>query len=275
MPDDPSQQYSSSLGNRQSLTGLGSMQPELDHSLGRSRNKNVLNAKRSNESSRPDVIQEVSEPTTPDSHFTAQPSPPSALSDMLRKSPAFEEETRGLDEESLCGGNGVQPVVVGEGIISQPNEETTLLLKKAASGLDDGETSKYGSVRDVEGQRLPRGSVSARFRNAIDHKMEAGARICRTISSPKSWDMRDVWVHCVRQPASYIPSVILGLLLNILDALSYGERLCSWNRSIGLTLYRHDLVSPRPADIREFGSRRNLNILRKLHCVTASIFFRW
>ncbi|CAO3663502.1 unnamed protein product [Rhizopus stolonifer] len=30
------------------------------------------------------------------------------------------------------------------------------------------------------------------------------------------------WLHCVTQPIQYIPAVILGLLLNLLDAISYG-----------------------------------------------------
>lgn len=31
------------------------------------------------------------------------------------------------------------------------------------------------------------------------------------------------WLDCIRQPISYIPAVILGLLLNLLDAISYGN----------------------------------------------------
>lgn len=31
-----------------------------------------------------------------------------------------------------------------------------------------------------------------------------------------------IWMHCLTQPISYIPAVILGLLLNLLDAISYG-----------------------------------------------------
>ncbi|CEG82350.1 Putative Sulfate transporter family protein [Rhizopus microsporus] len=30
------------------------------------------------------------------------------------------------------------------------------------------------------------------------------------------------WLHCITQPIQYIPAVILGLLLNLLDAISYG-----------------------------------------------------
>lgn len=45
----------------------------------------------------------------------------------------------------------------------------------------------------------------------------------RTIASPKTWNARTLWGSVIAKPASYIPAVILGLLLNVLDALSYGE----------------------------------------------------
>ncbi|KAI9486113.1 MAG: sulfate transporter family-domain-containing protein [Benjaminiella poitrasii] len=37
-------------------------------------------------------------------------------------------------------------------------------------------------------------------------------------SNPKRWIMK----NCIKQPINYIPAVILGLLLNLLDAISYG-----------------------------------------------------
>jgi len=47
-------------------------------------------------------------------------------------------------------------------------------------------------------------------------------RVVRVVTNPKSWNTHDVWNYGIRQPGSYIPPVLLGLLLNILDALSYG-----------------------------------------------------
>lgn len=38
----------------------------------------------------------------------------------------------------------------------------------------------------------------------------------RQLRNPK------IWMSCFTQPISYIPAVILGLLLNLLDAISYG-----------------------------------------------------
>ena len=40
---------------------------------------------------------------------------------------------------------------------------------------------------------------------------------------PKNWDRKAIWDTTVVAPVSCLPAVCVGLLLNILDALSYGE----------------------------------------------------
>ena len=40
--------------------------------------------------------------------------------------------------------------------------------------------------------------------------------------NPKTWDRQTVWQKGIVHPVSLLPAVLLGLLLNILDALSYG-----------------------------------------------------
>ncbi|KAF2211438.1 hypothetical protein CERZMDRAFT_112543 [Cercospora zeae-maydis SCOH1-5] len=42
------------------------------------------------------------------------------------------------------------------------------------------------------------------------------------VVDPKSWDARKIYHTVIVQPVSTLPSVFLGLLLNLLDALSYG-----------------------------------------------------
>ena len=184
----------------------------------------VYSPKRWNESSRPEAIPEVSEPASPKSTCPKRNlPPPSVLSAMLEAPQTFGE---GDDDdetftESPLEGESVQPVVVSEGIISQPSERTTLLLRKAAYGSEDAPT--YGSLHDLENQRVAKESSMIKIRRALTQTQEKGARIGRTVISPKSWDKRAIWVHVIRQPANYVPPVILGLLLNILDALSYGK----------------------------------------------------
>lgn len=50
----------------------------------------------------------------------------------------------------------------------------------------------------------------------------AGPKLNRIISNPKSWNIRQIAIKVVVQPVSMLPAVFLGLLLNLLDALSYG-----------------------------------------------------
>ncbi|RHZ74684.1 hypothetical protein CDV55_108370 [Aspergillus turcosus] len=93
--------------------------------------------------------------------------------------------------------------------------ERTSLLNKTAQSKPFHE---YGAAEDIESQDL----LTEREPDAQPHAL-TGIRSCfRLLASPKSWDPRAVWQHGVVYPASLLPSVFLGLLLNILDALSYG-----------------------------------------------------
>lgn len=270
MPGIASQQLNSSFDNRQPLPGASSTQSNLDPSPGRVRDKNLLSPRRSNDLSHPEVIVEGSEPASPDSLPTLRHSPSSALTDMLRKPPGVEEEISDLDEEVFNDGKGVLPVVVGEAIISQPNERTSLLLKYAAHALDGA--PKYDSTHDVESQELPHDKVAIKIRRGLTHKKERAARISTAVLSPKSWDKRALWVQGVRKPAGYIPSVILGLLLNILDALSYGTIPLLSRHPFWLKFHRHDSISAWPAHICSSWSRWDFHVLRKLYCVAARVF---
>lgn len=168
----------------------------------------------SNSSPRPEAIQEVSEPTSPSSSHSSQQSQcQSALTEMIRNSPPTEEDSHGTDEDELPATADVHPVTVQEGIISQPSEQTTLLGKRTA----------YGSIKDLEGQQVARPEPKSRIRVAMQQSKAQTARIVRVASNPKSWNRQEILEYGIYIPASLVPCVILGLLLNILDALSYGE----------------------------------------------------
>ena len=167
-----------------------------------------------NTSPRPKMIQEVSEPTSPQSSYSSQkPQCQSALTDLFRNSPSAEGDSYGTDEDELLATAGVHAVTVREGIISQPSEHTTLLNKRTA----------YGSIKDLEGQQVTTLEPKKRIRAILKRSKEQAARIVRVASNSKSWDRQQLWESGVRQPASFMPPVILGLLLNVLDALSYGK----------------------------------------------------
>lgn len=190
--------------------------------LGKHFSQDTIKRQSSNDTSRPDVIAEVAEPPSPDSASSSQQSPPSSiLSEMLRNSPGTNEISNKQEESMSFDGDILQPAIVGQGIISRPDERTSLLFRKTAYGSESSRGCGY--TKDIESQRLPRESPMTKFRRCLTQTGESGARLGRVITSPKSWDKRDLWVYGIREPANYIPPVILGLLLNILDALSYGR----------------------------------------------------
>lgn len=76
----------------------------------------------------------------------------------------------------------------------------------------------YGAIEDVESQ----GGAMTRSLNLFTKRVSTLAKGPRILSNPKSWDRRTIWQEGVVYPVSLIPAVLLGLLLNILDALSYG-----------------------------------------------------
>lgn len=168
----------------------------------------------SNTSSRPEAIQEVPEPTSSQSSHSSQMSHgQSALTELIRNSPPTEEDIPETEEDELHATASLYAVTVREGIISQPSEQTTLRGKRTA----------YGSIKDLEGQQVARAEPENRIRAVLQRSRERTVCIVRAVSNLKSWDRRYVLEYGVRQPASFVPPVILGLLLNILDALSYGD----------------------------------------------------
>jgi SulP family sulfate permease len=95
----------------------------------------------------------------------------------------------------------------------EPDTEHTFLLPKSQSKL----TQNYGTS-DVENQR----AAPKRSPNFLNTGLSTVAHYSRTFSNPKTWNKRAIWEEAVVYPASLVPAVLLGLLLNILDALSYG-----------------------------------------------------
>lgn len=180
----------------------------------------------SNESSRPDVIREVSEPVSPGSLKSSRKSTAtSALSDLIRNFLPAEEESvegsMGTEETDELNSDGVLAVTVDKGIISQPTERTGLLLRRVMSGHD--RSSSYDSIPDLESQKLSGTGVTSRIHQVVTRMRLHSSLVIKRISNPESWDRQAIWRYGFCRPVGYVPAVILGLLLNILDALSYGK----------------------------------------------------
>ncbi|EPS42819.1 hypothetical protein H072_3208 [Dactylellina haptotyla CBS 200.50] len=124
----------------------------------------------------------------------------------------------------------------------------TVVQDDNSSFGDPGTTERDGLLSRGQGNYQPSydsispGDAEAQTNNRTGRKFgsaeEINARnayICSLamrIASPKSWDKRAIWRNAVVAPVSTLPAVILGLLLNVLDGLSYGMILFPLGESI-------------------------------------------
>lgn len=104
-------------------------------------------------------------------------------------------------------------------------EATPLLTRISISKLDSN------AKVDVEHQ-----DFSDKKRNTFQLVLSTARRRTRKtlhiLANPRQWDHRVVFEHGVKQPLRLLPCVFLGVLLNVLDALSYGMILFPLGESI-------------------------------------------
>ncbi|KAI0395740.1 sulfate transporter family protein [Xylariaceae sp. FL0594] len=165
-------------------------------------------------------IEEVSEPSSPDEDLDfVEDAGPSILASMLRRSSPEGEtlsappndggEVRATSETPLDADQASAAPHPSEGL-----SETTPLLVPTRH-----RSSCAGDIGDLEGQK-PRDAwyAHASIRGKAAHMMHGTAAFL----DPKTWNRQAIWEKGVVDPIRCLPAVIVGLLLNILDALSYG-----------------------------------------------------
>lgn len=156
---------------------------------------------------------------------------PSVIANLLRKSPpesalgdsaAVSEDDDDEDDNETVRPSERRRKSSTRSARHSVSENTPLLSRRVSH------PEGRGSV-DLEEQK-------PKARKAWLHSMVQGThevkdRLASTVgvvANPRRWDGKQVWQNAVLKPASCLPSVAVGLLLNILDALSYGEwHLCS------------------------------------------------
>ncbi|KAL5617763.1 hypothetical protein FOBRF1_006511 [Fusarium oxysporum] len=88
-------------------------------------------------------------------------------------------------------------------------------------------------LSDLEGQKSQARRLWIRDLVEVGHKMEERMIYGVAVAvNPSRWDRKALWHNCVLTPVSCLPAVAVGLLLNILDALSYGMILFPLGRPI-------------------------------------------
>ncbi|KAJ9292595.1 hypothetical protein DTO271G3_8664 [Paecilomyces variotii] len=136
----------------------------------------------------------------------------SALTEMIRNSPPNDTGSQEDGEGQLTPRPAL--TVTDESELSD-NEQTSLIRKPSRSS---NQQQGYGSIGDIENQ-IP---AVRRKENIFTLAHSKGEQFRRFVLNPKSWDRRTIWKEGVVRPVSLLPAVFLGLLLNLLDALSYG-----------------------------------------------------
>ena len=186
-----------------------------------------------------DIIQEESEPASPQGHsplLSWKAPGTSALTDMFRRPTPPElsldqGEQSDLDITNRTSQSRTSTKVSTEqglqGINSDATnlpatERTSLIPRLSASESHDHSIPQ--AQQDLEGQE----TVTMRWSWSKMHRLilwprEKGFTLARTLKNPKKWDRAALWRNVIVAPSSCLPAVALGLLLNILDALSYGR----------------------------------------------------
>lgn len=190
-----------------------------------------------------DTILEESEPPSPEelSEDPHQDDGPSMLTNMLRRSPPESYQDAFVPKDAQPSQLEQSPVLTpsydgrpstarrddgkfwapSEDISAENDTENTPLLRNrshASSYLQNGNGSATGV--DIESQK-PLDSRSWLAERASRAKTGLQG-FAKTASDPRCWDGKAVLHTLVVDPVKTLPAVVVGLILNILDALSYG-----------------------------------------------------
>ncbi|KJZ73551.1 hypothetical protein HIM_07107 [Hirsutella minnesotensis 3608] len=196
------------------------------------------------------TIVEVSEPPTSDSDGSSTKDDgdgPSMLSNLLKRSPPQSlvpdapikdakrrAEPKGHRKDSAHPEPRRRRASAG----AAATEETPLLSSSTSQNSRDDSP-------DIEGQKHVHrkrwfGALVERSRG-VERR---ASNIVAVAANPRRWNRKVIWQKAVLDPASCLPAVLVGLLLNILDALSYGMILFPLGKPIfaglgsaGLSIY--------------------------------------
>ena len=185
---------------------------------------------RESEGLRHHIIKEVSEPVSPEEGDPGRSPGTSALADLLRRSPPSrsppdnEEENDDDDDGLHAGGqdeNERRLIITSDGVKMDATERTPLIGKDMP--FESQHPDWISGQRDIETQEIRRKVSWPKLRQVILWPKEKSFDIVKLVTNPKEWpDRKSIWENAVMAPVECLPAVILGLLLNILDALSYG-----------------------------------------------------
>ena len=161
----------------------------------------------------PSILTSLLRRSPPQSRQEVSPERPATLLEQKRS-----RSSRGSGDYNVEGDEDEDE---DEDATVEPAEDTPLLVTTSRrSYQSNGRTSSAG---DIEGQKSqPRKDWfkgARKLGHSVEHKV---AHAVRAASSPKIWNRKTLFQNVVVAPVACLPAVVVGLLLNVLDALSYG-----------------------------------------------------
>jgi len=203
-------------------------QTQLESYFTQPENESV--SSRALEGLRRDTILEISEPVSPETGPSSDKSPgTSVLTTMLRRSPPSTSppneaghHSAGLSQGGDATGDSREEgrlIITSNGVRLDATERTPLLTKDTS--FETHHPDWIRGEQDLERQYHTH-RTWPKLQNILSWPRERGVEIARTVLNPKRWNRKAILQNAVVEPVGYLPAVILGLLLNILDALSYG-----------------------------------------------------
>jgi SulP family sulfate permease len=174
------------------------------------------------------TIHEVSEPVSPEVGPVLGKSPgTSIIADMLRRSPP-STSPEDVDQTPINrrSQDGDDESNVDRRQSSQTTDRAQLSEITPLLGKDVVDGSRHRDwIRgedDIEGQKDAQQVSRYSLRQAIAYPVSKARDALSIVINPKAWSGKAILQNVVLAPVATLPAVILGLLMNVLDALSYG-----------------------------------------------------
>ena len=162
-------------------------------------------------------IEETSEPATPTGSEGGTPKS-SELTAALRKQPPgdIRKSGRGSTKRARSPQRPGIPKVI---LTDEMDESSPLLPRDRLSSSQKSSVHSDEDHADIERQG---NGWRSNFWSRVGKRLPSPGDFRRLPLNPKTWDFQQIAHKTFVEPASMLPAVFLGVLLNLLDALSYG-----------------------------------------------------
>ena len=175
-----------------------------------------------------DTIEEGSEPVSPAGSMHDGPAA-SQITEGLRKQPPQERMSRAGNAAAMLPNTSRTRSPIPDVVISNEDgteiTETSPLLGRHRQSSHKPAYDAEANAEDRDGDGDDDGYLPGTWNRLGHHypSIRAARKQLRSASiDPRQWDFRELGRKVIIEPACMIPAVFLGLLLNLLDALSYG-----------------------------------------------------